>query len=275
MKMTAQVKLLPSQEQYTALKETLETTNRACNYISEQAWNTRTFGQFRLQKLTYFSARSDFGLTAQIAVLCAKKVSAAYKLDKKSKRTFKTHGTIAFDDRILRWYTNRQVVSIWTVAGRMKIPFTCGERAKQLLESRQGESDLALVDGVFYLLATCNVETPEPGDLDGVLGVDMGIVSIAVDSDGEVFSGGMVNGLRRRHRRLRARLQSKGTKSAKRLLSNRKRKESRFARNTNHCIASKLVAKAKCTKRAIAVEEPTGIRSLPVDTLTTQTITRR
>jgi len=261
MKLTAQVKLLPSQGQYAALKQTLERTNQACNFISEQAWNTHTFGQFRLQKLTYATTKASFGLTAQIAVLCAKKVSAAYKLDKKTQRRFKPHGSVAFDDRILRWYSDRQVVSIWTVDGRQKIPFACGERAGQLLNSRQGESDLVYCDGSFYLFATCNVEEPAPIDVDGVLGIDLGIKNIAVDSDGEVFSGGVVNGLRHRHRRLRVKLQSKGTKSAKRLLKARSKKEYRFASDTNHCISKRLVAKAECTKRAVAVEELTGIRS--------------
>jgi len=260
MKLTAQVKLLPSQEQYDALQKTLETANRACNYISEQAWETGTFGQFKLQKLTYATVKGNFGLSAQVAVLCAKKVAEAYRLDKRTKRTFKPTGSIAFDDRILRWYTEKQFVSIWTLAGRIKIPYTCGERAKQLLQTRQGESDLAFRDGVFYLLATCNVEEPEPIDIDAVLGVDLGIKNIAVDSDGEVFSGAVVNGLRHRHRRLRAKLQSKGTKSAKRLLKKRKHKEQRFATDVNHTIAKRLVEKAECTKRAIAVEELTGIR---------------
>ena len=66
MKLTAQVKLLPSQEQYDALQKTLETANRACNYISEQAWETGTFGQFKLQKLTYATVKGNFGLSAQV-----------------------------------------------------------------------------------------------------------------------------------------------------------------------------------------------------------------
>ena len=35
----------------------------------------------------------------------------------------------------------------------------------------------------------------------------------------------------------------------------------RFARDINHCISKRLVAKAQCTKRAIALENLQGIRS--------------
>ncbi|CAB1129488.1 protein of unknown function [Candidatus Hydrogenisulfobacillus filiaventi] len=85
-------------------------------------------------------------------------------------------------------------------------------------------------------------------------------VNIATDSDGETYSGGHLNGLRKRHAKLRQRLQQKGTKSAKRLLKKRRRKEHRFATDVNHRIAKRLVAKAKDTGRGIALEDLTGIR---------------
>jgi IS605 OrfB family transposase len=90
--------------------------------------------------------------------------------------------------------------------------------------------------------------------------VDLGIVNIAADSDGVTYSGGQVNGLRKRHAQLRARLQSKGTASAKRLLRKRRRKEFRFARDVNHSISKRLVAKAKDTGRGIVLEDLKGIR---------------
>lgn len=90
--------------------------------------------------------------------------------------------------------------------------------------------------------------------------MDLGIKNIAADSDGNTYSGGKVNGLRGRHARLRAKLQSKGTQSAKRLLKKRRRKESRFAADVNHTISKRLVAKAKGTGRGIALEDLSGIR---------------
>ena len=61
--------------------------------------------------------------------------------------------------------------------------------------------------------------------------------------------------------KLRAALQKRGTKSAKRHLKRLRRKERRFHQNTNHCISKKLVAKAKATKRGIAIEDLRHIRS--------------
>lgn len=260
MKLTAQVKLQTTPEQAQALRETLERANAACDYISAWAWEHQTFGKYAIQKAIYHDVKATFSLTAQVVVRCIAKVADAYKLDRHVQRTFRPTGSIAFDDRILRWYVARSEVSIWTTRGRMKIAFTCGDRQRQLLSSRQGESDLVLVGGSFFLLATCNVEEPEPDDIGGVLGVDLGISNIAVDSDGTVHTGGQVNGLRHRHRRLRQKLQAKGTKSARRLLQKRRRKEARYAKDVNHVISKRIVASAKGTRRAIALEELGGIR---------------
>jgi len=260
MKLTAQVRLQPTPEQAKTLLATLERANAACDAISRIAWDNHTFNQYGIHRLCYHTIKDGFGLTAQVVVRCISKVADAYKLDRKTKRTFRPHGAIAYDDRILRWYIANSEVSIWTVDGRLRIPFVCGERQRQLLSGQRGESDLAYVDGVFYLFATCEIEEPAPSDIDGFLGVDLGVKNIATDSDGHVYSGNQVNGLRKRHDKLRAKLQAKGTKSARRLLKKRRRKESRFAKHVNHCIAKELVARAKDTGRGIALEELTGIR---------------
>ena len=110
------------------------------------------------------------------------------------------------------------------------------------------------------MLATCEVEAPEEKEVGDYLGVDLGIVTLATDSDGHVYAGGQVNGLRRRHARLRGRLQSRGTKSARRLLRKGSRRERRFAADMNHCIAKELVERAERTGRGIALEDLTGIR---------------
>ncbi len=259
MKLTAQVRLQPTPEQAQALRETLTHTNALCQWLSDWAWDNQTWRQFAIHRACYHPARAKFGLAAQVVVRAEAKVSDAYKLDHHVKRIFRPLSAIAYDSRILRWKLASSEVSIWTVAGRQTIPFVCGERQRELLRTQQGESDLALVDGKFYLLATCNVEEPRPGDINGILGVDLGIVNIATDSDGVVYSGGQVNGLRHRYRHLRQRLQAKRSSSAWRLLKKRRRRESRFAKDINHCIAKKIVAEAERTKRGIALEELKGI----------------
>ncbi len=186
------------------------------------------------------------------------KVADAYKLDKRSKRTFKPLGAIAYDDRILRWYDEE--VSIWTVEGRERIPFVCGERTRELLTNRQGESDLVYRGGKWYLLATVNVEEPPPGTPEGWIGVDLGVVNIATDSDGEIHTSERVEKSRKRYERIRAKLQKAGTRSAKRHLKRLSKRERRHKRDTNHVISKRLVQKAAKTNRGICLEDLQGIR---------------
>jgi|SRR3990172_4461552 len=264
MKLTAKVKLQPTPEQFSALKQTLETANAACNYISEQAWEHKRFSRVPLHKLVYYDVREQFNLTAQVVIRCISKVVDSYKIDRKVRRTFKSTGAIAFDSRILKWYVDLYEVSIWTVEGRQRVSFVCGARQKEMLQGQRGESDLALIKGDFYLLATCDVETPEPQDVHDVLGCDLGIVNLAVDSDGEQFTGEVVDDNRRKFEHRRKNLQKKQTKSAKHKLKKISGKQARFQSNTNHTISKRLVQKAQDTQRAIALEDLSGIREAPV-----------
>jgi putative transposase len=129
-----------------------------------------------------------------------------------------------------------------------------------LLAAQRGETDLAFVHGKWYLFVGCEVETPEPIDVEGVLGVDLGIVNLATDSDGESFSGQHIERRRKWYQARRQALQKVGTKSAKRRLRQLRGRQCRFQKDTNHHISKRLVAKAERTKRAIALEDLSGIR---------------
>jgi len=258
MKLIAQVKLLSTPEQADALKHTLIAGNAACEFISKKAWKEQNFGQYDLHHLCYREVREKFKLTAQMAVRCIAKVADAYKLSRQVRRKFKPLGSLAYDDRILRWLPD--AVSIWTMSGRMMIPFVCGEHQRVLLKTREGESDLVLFRDKFFLSATCEIEEPRPQDIQGVLGVDLGVTNIAVDSDGEKHSARTINNVRYRHRRLRQKLQRKGTKAAKRRLKALSGREYRFAKWTNHNLSKHIVAKAQGTRRGLALEDLSGIR---------------
>lgn len=260
MKLNAQVKLLPTPEQAQALKHTLETANAACDFVSARAWNEQVFRKYDLHHLCYQDVRNRFNLSAQVAVRVIAKVAYAYKLDKMNRRKFKPTGSIAFDDRILSWRMDDATISIWTMDGRHRIPFVCGKRQWEMLTARQGESNLSVFRGRFFLSATCELEEPELIETTDTLGVDLGVKNIAVDADGEIHSASHINNVRYRHGRLRAKLQAKGTRAAKRKLKRLSGKEHRFAKDTNHRISKQVVAKAKDTKRAIALENLNGIR---------------
>lgn len=260
MKLIAQVKLNPSPAQADALRATLQAANAACNYISDRAWAEQSFGKYSLQKLCYYEAKERFKLSAQVVIRCLAKVAAAYELDRKVKRRFKESGGIAYDDRILSWNLGLQRVSIWTMQGRQTIPFQAGPLQLERLKTRQGESDLVYRKGEWYLLAVCNVDESEPLEPSGALGVDLGVINLATDSDGETYSASAIEKVRQKRDFQRRQLQRKGTKSAKRRLRKLSGKQATFQKIVNHTIAKAIVQKAQRTNRAIRLEDLTNIR---------------
>ena len=260
MKLIARVKLNASPEQGTLLLQTMEAANTLCNWISQQAWESKKFRRYDIQNVTYHTARQKSGLAAQVVIRCIAKVADSYHKDRDTLRTFRPHGAIAYDDRILSWETDNQVVSIWTVNGRARLDFSVTDHHRKLLHYRQGETDLVYRKGMFYLLAVCEIPDPDERDVDTALGVDLGVVNIAADSDGNTHTSEPIERNRAKHQRLRQQLQQRQTDSARRKLKKLAGKQARFQRNTNHVISKRLVAQAERTNRAIALEDLTGIR---------------
>lgn len=254
-----QLKLLPAPAQADAMLRTMERFNAACDALAAIAFANRCANKVELQKLAYHDIRRDFGLGAQMTVRAIAKVVEVYKRDKDIQPKFRPYGAIVYDQRILSW-KGIDRVSIQTTDGRQIMPWVCGAYQQAFLERARGQADLIYRNAMFFLYVTINVGDVPEGDPTEYLGVDLGQRNIAADSDGETFCGAHNASLRRRHARLRRKLQKKGTKSAKRLLRRRRRKEARFATNLNHRISKAIVRKAKGTGRGIGMEDLTHIR---------------
>jgi putative transposase len=260
MKQTMLLKLTPTPEQHRTLLDTMYAFNAGANYVAQVAFTEQTANKFALQKVVYGELRATYTLAAQLAIRAISKASEAYKRDRSIQPTFRPEGAIVYDERVMS-FKGLLTASLLTLSGRVLVPFVIGEYQAARLDSIKGQADLIYRNGTFYLAVTREVPTPEPGEPTGTLGVDLGIVNLATDSEGESFSGEAVERVRVRHHALRQRLQKRGTKRAKRHLKKLSGKQARFQRNTNHVISTRLVQKAKATGQGIAIEELRHIRS--------------
>ncbi|MET9378367.1 RNA-guided endonuclease InsQ/TnpB family protein [Streptomyces sp. NPDC003035] len=283
MKLVVQVKLLPTPLQAAALEATLRACNEAATWASRVAFEQGVYRNFALRKHTYDQVKERWGLGAQAAQHAIKKTCDAYATLKANLRSgrygrpgskrysraagkplaFRPTSGQPYDDRMLSWQIDQRRLSIWTTEGRKKnVAFTASpEQLATLALYRRGESDLLFRDGMWFLMATCEVPEAEPStDPVDFLGVDLGIVNIATTSDGEVMAGRQLNRLRVRERGLRTKLQKKNSPSAKRRMQKRRGKEARRTKDINHKIAKRVVAEAERTGRGIALEDLTGIR---------------
>ena len=260
MNLILEVKLKPTKMQVELLKATQRRFNEACNFVSKVAFENKELNQYQLHKLTYYEIRDKFKLPAQLAVRAISKVTDAYKTgNKNTMRRFRLNGSVAFDSHIMN-FPNEDLVSLRLLESREKIFFVMGEYQRKRWEFSKGQANLVLKQGKFYLQISTKIPEETPLEPKGFLGVDLGIVNITTDSDGEIFSGEEINSKRFKYKRLRKDLQAKGSKSAKRHLKKVSKKESNFSKNTNHIISKKLVEKAKRTCRGISLEDLKGIR---------------
>jgi putative transposase len=260
VKLVATVQLLVSPEERERLLATMRRVNEACSWLAERAFELQAADKLRLQKLYYQELRTRFELSSQHAVRTISKVCEVYRRDKSKLCTFKPLGAIAYDQRIYTFKNGLDRVSLLALDGRIVVPCAIGDYHRGRLEGARGQADLVYRKGRLFLFVTVDVPDGSPIDPEGWLGVDLGIRNLAVDSDGEAHSGEATLAARSRIAKLRAGLQSAGTKSAKRHLRKLRRREHGFHAHTNHVISKSIVRKAKDTGRGIAVEDLSGIR---------------
>jgi len=115
-------------------------------------------------------------------------------------------------------------------------------------------------NGNFFL----NITITKPAIIkkpEVILGIDLGIKNIAVISTGKFFSSGLLNNGRRQFKEKRSEIQSKGTRSAHKLIQRLSGKENRFANWILHNISRNIVNEAidKDTQ-IIAFEKLTNIK---------------
>jgi IS605 OrfB family transposase len=260
MKLTLQLKLVPTPTQHAALLDTMRAFNAAASHAAEVAFRDRVFNQASIHKRCYRELRDKFGLSAQMAVRAIGKAVETFKRDKRVCPVFRPDGAMTYDDRILGWKGPAHV-SLLTLTGREVVAMVYGEYQAGHMPRLQGQVDLVYRNGTFFLYATIDMPEDAPLKPKRFLGIDLGITNIATDSDGHSYTGADIERVRQRCMTHRQSYQRTGTKSAKRRLKKLAGKQSRFQRAMNHTIAKRLVAYAKDTKAALVLEELTNIRS--------------
>ena len=257
MKLTLKIKLLPTDEQADLLLDTMKEANAVCDAISDIAWQEKIFNNFKLHHKVYHSYKTTFQLSSQMLIRQIAKVADAYKLDKKTKRSFKPLGSIAYDSRIMTYKPNN-VVSLWCIDGRQKINFVCHN--PDYIPYIKGEADLVYKKGKFYLFQTVDVPEEDVEDVEEFIGVDMGLLEIAALSNGKNFSSKKLNDYREKRQKVRSSLQRKGTKGSKKVLKRLSGKERTTSTIINHTISKQIVQLAKSEGKGIAIEDLKGIR---------------
>jgi IS605 OrfB family transposase len=253
-----------------ALAATQRAFNEAAAWIAQVCWDEDITNTNTAHHRVYGESRLTYGLGAQLAICARAKAIEAINAVKAKRREvcpqFGAHGSVRYDARTYRLMSLDRV-SLNTSEGRVVCRLILGARQHMMLVDptwEVGGADLVWRDGVYYLHITQSREAPEiagPAEPEGgTLGVDLGITNLATDSEAEHFTGKLVHLVRARYHLRRWRLQHCGTRNAKRRIRQMGQREASFQKDVNHCISKKLVQKAVVSRKAIALEDLSGIR---------------
>src|SRR6266446_7812585 len=182
MKLTLQLKLVPTPQQSTALLETMCAFNAAASYAAQVGFAAHVFTQQSIHVRCYRALRDRFGLSSQMAVRAIGKAVETFKRDKTVCPVFRPDGAMIYDERLLGWKGPAHV-SLLTLHGREIVAMVYGEYQAGFLPRLKGQVDLVYREGTFYLYATIEVPEDTPIEPTHFLGVDLGIANIAADSD--------------------------------------------------------------------------------------------
>ncbi|AHI12517.1 RNA-guided endonuclease TnpB family protein [Lactobacillus helveticus] len=140
-------------------------------------------------------------------------------------------------------------LSLNTLNGRRKVDFVCKGFDQYLDQTKWKFSSLKMLQlrGKWYihLSATTAIPEFEAEQAVHVVGIDRGLRFLAAcyDEKGKsiLFSGQKILRKRRKYKKLRAELQAKGTKSAKRRLKKIGQRENRWMSDVNHRLTKTLI----------------------------------
>lgn len=270
----------------------------ACTYVSTYMFdNGFILNHKKLQEAMYRPVRERFGLKAQFTVSVMKSVTARYKTVQEQMRQnpyrYKDEaGTWHYIPRTLEWLktpvvfkrpqadfvrgrdysfvkaAGKTALSLNTFsAGRVKVSFDVPARFEEYFDGtwRFGGGKLVFLKGEWYfhisMTKTCD-RTFSRESAEHIVGIDRGLRFLAVSYDengrSAFVDGKAVMKKRDRFKAVRAELQSKGTKSAKRTLKRISGRENRWMSDVNHRISKTLVTKYG-SNTLFVLEDLTGV----------------
>ena len=260
MDRTIKLKLKVSEPDAGTLRQTIAVCNEVFDKIATFGFDNRTSSKIKVHHGTYYPIREQYPELPSSLLQGVRDVACEALKGVKLKTLPKStpFAAIRYNKRVIRINFPYHLVSIASINGRIKATFNLPEYYYRYLHWEIGSSTLGYDkrSDTFYLHVTMRMNSPEPSG-DRVLGIDRGIVNIAVCSNNPFFNGKEINNVRGKYKHLRAKLQSKGTKSTKRLLKKISREEKLFIKDVNHCISKEIV---NMPYDVFALEDLTSIR---------------
>jgi putative transposase len=242
------------------IDRTLQGFADACNQIYEIAKRENCWNTTKLHHKTYKVVREATGLKANHVCQAIRRVIGNAKAVKQVHK-FRTT-SINLDARTFQYLEELQTVGVTLMCGRVKFKLSIGNYQLALLKGQSPTSATLnkTKHGDYYINICVDLPTSPTGKTPKVIGVDLGRRDIATTSNGDSWSGKQIQSIRDRYSKVRANVQSKRTRSSRRLSRRLSGREQRYQSWLNHNISKQLVQDAKQSNSALAFEDLTNIR---------------
>ncbi|WP_414581136.1 RNA-guided endonuclease InsQ/TnpB family protein [Scytonema sp. PCC 10023] len=242
------------------IDRTLQGFADACNQIYEVAKREKCWNTTKLHHLVYKPIRETTKLKANHVCQAIRRVIGNAKACRQPHKFRPT--SINLDARTFEYFEELQSVGVTLMCGRKQFKLSIGNYQLALLK---GQTPTAATlnktkRGDYYINICVDLPTDPTGKTPKVIGVDLGRRDIATTSNGKSWSGEKIQATRDRYSKVRANVQSKRTRSSRRLLRRLSGREQRFQKWLNHNISKQLVQEAKQTNSGLAFEDLTNIR---------------
>lgn len=277
---TMKLHLLMNSEENFLLEAFSRQYALACDYISRYVFDNGFILNFmRLQEQLYDTIRAEFNLKSQMTISAFKTVTARYKTIKEQffQKPYKykdENGNWQYIPRTLEWlrepirfrrpqadlvrgrdysFVNGGTkLSLNTLGKRIKVRFDVPSYFVDYFDGTWsfGTGKIVNFNGEWYFHIPMTKELSKEYSNDSVkrvVGIDRGLrfLAAAYDEKGKCnfIDGKQILNKRDKFAKTRAKLQSKGTKSAKRVLKRISGRENRWMSDVNH-----RISKALCDK---------------------------
>ena len=180
-----------TKEQVEALRETLELYGQAWQKCVDVAWDMKKVSAVDVHKATYKRLKVDLGLKSQYlcsarnrAVETVKAVRALKRKGKKVSKPKMKRIPIRLDARTLSFDKPREVTSVATQHGRIKIPLVWHKHAQKYIGWACKAGEIGINRRRKWVLRLIfEKEEDKPARTKNVVGVDRGIKRAVVSSD--------------------------------------------------------------------------------------------
>jgi len=247
-------------KKYPELLETIQTYNKIVNEHIAKSFELKTNSKNKLHKALYKEIRLKYPNFPSALIQCARDNAIEMLKGNKYKKHTKKRldSSIRFDLRTAKVFLESGQLQLTTVEGRKKYKIRVPNYFAKYFNWLVKAVTLGITKRFLKLKVIVEGEKPKQIPNNEVLGIDLGIKNFAVLSNKTFIKPNKIRAIKRKYAYLRKRLQSLGTRSAKRKLKSLSGRERRFMRDFNHCLSKRI---ADMNYGAFALERLKGIRN--------------